>query len=177
MLNTNNIMSSKPILNDYRKKLCFWCKHSYNNDGISCPIKYKPNQIYKVYSSKNNSEEYIIKENVDTNNIANTLNFNIIPSQYEVFGFFCSFNCCIAFIKDNKHDSKFDDSEMLLMKILIENTTKKKIIPAPHWSVLVAFGGEIDIEEFRDSFDKFEYIIQGEVVSKITTFEKKMIVG
>ncbi len=96
---------------------CFWDRHKITGLVIRCPLRYKPKQIVKVYKSDVSQEEYTIKENVVKfqNDIGN---FKTITDNLEVTDAFCSFNCCLAWIRDNKHDRRYDESEMLLQKNL-----------------------------------------------------------
>ena len=75
-------------------------------------------------------------------------------------GIFCSFNCVLAFINDNKHDSLYRESITLLNYFYktIFGTLPKIFLPAPHWRLLKEYGGHLDIAEFRKSFNHVEYI-------------------
>ena len=78
---------------------------------------------------------------------------------YITDGIFCSFNCCLAFIKDNWYNSMYSNSETLLNQIynkLFNNT--QKFLEAPSWRLLKDYGGGLTIQEFRQSFNKIEYI-------------------
>ncbi len=47
----------------------------------------------------------------------------------------CSFNCCLAWIRDNKHDRRYDESEMLLQKIYSKSQhglSDTALKPSPH---------------------------------------------
>ena len=151
---------------------CFWCRNPFETVPIGCPIKYIPNQIEKKYYSHISRDMYNIKENITTNrknellNEENKENTQITlrnEDYYETFGIFCSFNCCQAWINDNKHDRMYDMSTMLLAKIYntIMNTKTIVISPAPHWLNLMEYGGNLTIEKFRDSFYKIDYTYHG----------------
>lgn len=66
-------------------------------------------------------------------------------STYYVFGYFCSPNCALAYNLDQ------DDYKSLSRNALIEKLYGK-IISAPDWKCLKKFGGNLTIEEFRNSF-------------------------
>ena len=146
---------------------CFWCRNSIPETitVIGCPIKYIPTQAVKTYYSEISNDKYTIKENItskrqksinDTKDSKLTL---INKNYYLTDGIFCSFNCCMAYIEDNKHNSLYDISEMLLLKLYhdIYPTKVVCIDEAPHWRKLKEYGGDLTIEQFRDSFNKIEY--------------------
>ena len=115
------------------------------------------------------------------NNDKETVKINN-DNYYLTDGIFCSFNCCLAFIKNNLHNNIYNYSEIFLNQIyqnLFDNT--KKIIPAPSWRLLSKFGGHLCINDFRTNFNKIEYIETDDYISKIPIckpvgfiFEKKV---
>ena len=169
---------------------CFWCHHLFSSYPIGCPIQYISNKATKKYHSEITKSMYTIKENITrekTKRIEQTTHIPFIFSlfaekksdnKYDVEknefyftdGIFCSFNCTKAFIKDNKHNSLYDYSEILLTKLFnyimqLENTnidTKKiTIIPAPHWRLLQQYGGHLSINKFRENFNKVNFNFHG----------------
>lgn len=146
---------------------CYWCKHPFNTIPIGCPIKYVPSQAEKKYYSHISKDTYTIKEDITLNkskNITGKENLNIKPGDYyETDGVFCSFNCCKSWIDDNKHNSMYDMSSVLLMKMYnnLMNTKLEIISSAPHWRVLEQYGGNLNIIKFRESFNKIDYKYQG----------------
>ena len=169
---------------------CFWCHHLFSSYPIGCPIQYISNKATKKYHSEITKSMYTIKENITrekTKRIEQTTHIPFIFSlfaekksdnKYDVEknefyftdGIFCSFNCTKAFIKDNKHNSLYDYSEILLTKLFnyimqLENTnidTKKIIIiPAPHWRLLQQYGGHLSINKFRENFNKVNFNFHG----------------
>jgi hypothetical protein len=177
---------------------CFWCKSSIpeNVIAIGCPLKYVPNQAIKRYYSEISKDTYTIKENITVNKFINLSNKEdekeetkdeqetTSPKKLEISnknyyltdGVFCSFNCCMAFIKDEKsgkNSSMYNLSEMLLLKIYSEINPSVKyplIDEAPHWRQLKKFGGDMTIEEFRTSFNKIEYKQHG-FITDFPTFK------
>ena len=116
MIDYNN--QKKIVNNNYN---CFWCKNKFNNIPIGCPLEYISNKAIKNYYSNISKENYTIKENITNNRTKNIKNKEIIIEEkdyYETDGIFCSFNCCKAFINDNKHKRLYDYSNKLLTKIL-----------------------------------------------------------
>lgn len=153
---------------------CFWCRHPFESVPIGCPVRYIPRQAVKKFRSNISKDMYIIKENVTQMRAEDIEENDTLKCQesdfYETDGIFCSFNCCQAYINDNKHNRYYDQSSMLLMKIyrqcVPENTKITKILPAPHWRMLKTYGGTLDIFEYRSSFNKVEYEPQGSVTPR-----------
>ena len=146
---------------------CFWDRHSFTTTPIGCPIKYIPSQAVKAYYSEISRDNYIIKENItpDRQEIMSTnLRLSINKNEfYETDGIFCSFNCCQAFIKDNKHNIMYNHSETLLTEIYnnLFGDSISIIESAPHWRLLQEYGGHHTIDSFRESFNKIEYEAHG----------------
>lgn len=158
---------------DYSIYDCFWCRHSIpvNILAIGCPIKYIPNQAIKTYHSEISKDTYTIKEDITTERIRLLMDLKdnqvtaIKRGYYLTDGIFCSFNCCMAFIDDNKHNSMYSLSEMLLLKMY--NDFYPGSVPfiekAAHWRKLIRYTGDLTIEQFRDSFNKIVYQPHGYV--------------
>ncbi len=157
---------------------CFWDKNYIpeNVQPIGCPIKYIANRVVKSYSSEISKEQYTITEPVTEKRSKQIISRNDKRlsinrmNYYETDGVFCSFNCCIAYINDpeNKRSPMYRHSEALLLQMY--NTfvdknepihTTQEIMPAPHWRMLIEFGGTLSLEEFRDSFNKILYTDHG----------------
>lgn len=150
---------------------CFWCKSSIplNIKCIGCPIKYQPNQLIKQYHSEISKDKYIIKENIisSSDNIIDDIiddnkqiKYNTVMKDYYITdGIFCSFNCCKAYIIDNRYNCLYDRSDTLLLKMYndLYNTSLTIIEPAPHWRKLKKYGGDLTIDEFRNTFNKVIY--------------------
>jgi hypothetical protein len=146
---------------------CFWCRNKIPDNvlPIGCPIKFVPSQAIKTYFSEISKDTYTIKEqvtNLKIKEIENGLDERlktISKNYYVTDGVFCSFNCCMSYIIDNKCNSMYALSEMLLLKMY--NDIYPSIVPcieeAPHWRKLVQYGGDLTIEQYRSSFNKIEY--------------------
>ena len=147
---------------------CYWCRHPFETMPIGCPIKYIPSQAIKHYYSQISRDYYTIKENItEKKHMSLKDNSSISLDEggyYETDGVFCSFNCCKAFIDDNKRNSLYSLSDTLLLKIYnkVMNSKNKLIYPAPHWRILEQYGGDLNIIKFRESFNKIEYTYHGE---------------
>jgi hypothetical protein len=146
---------------------CFWCKHSFTSCPIGCPIKFVNSSIEKSYVSHITKDKYYMRENITKHKletISKEINHNIeiypIENNYYLTdGIFCSFNCTLAFIKDNNNDMFYRESYSLLhgMYEAFIGQKIKKMTHSPHWRLLDRFGGHLSIEEFRRSFNTVEY--------------------
>lgn len=155
---------------------CFWCRNPFDTKPIGCPIKYVSNSAIKKYHSYISRDTYTINENIthrkkETIKSSNRSEYNEIDpnvtlssgSYYETDGVFCSFNCCKAYIADNKHNRLYDHSDSLLVKMYntIMDSRMVIITPAPHWRTLEHYGGHLNIIQFRESFNKVDYEYHG----------------
>lgn len=155
------------------KYKCYWCKNNFNSMSIGCPISYVSSNAVKNYYSEVSKDNYIIKENItkmkrqNFDLLENNFDKNITITKQEHYisdGNFCSFNCCKAFIKDNKHNSLYNKSDTLLSKLYTDITGEKNSIiinPAPHWRLLQEYGGNMTINQFRENFNKANYEYHG----------------
>ena len=172
---------------DYRTKqsstqkglCCFWDRHPIP-DGVrplGCPVRYVGVRAVKTYDSHISRENYTITEPVTADrkkqiqeNGDSKISFEG-EEHYETDGIFCSFNCCMAFIKANgiRKIPLYRHSASLLMQMYTKLTGTPdipEIIPAPHWRTLKAYGGHLTIEQYRDSFNKVEYIYRGPIMAR-----------
>jgi hypothetical protein len=172
--------TKKQISEDSNQLDCFWCRNTIPNNiyPIGCPIKFVQSQVVKKYYSEISKDKYTIKENITSSKIKEIKNkednrLNIIDKNYYMTdGIFCSFNCCMSYILENKTNSMYILSEMLLLKMYNDIYPSKipSIDKAPHWRKLKQYGGDLNIEEFRDSFNKIEYKNYG-FISDIPKFK------
>ena len=166
-----NFKSHEP-LDDTIIYNCYWDRHPIENKPIGCPISYVSRNANKVYYSEISKETYSIKENITPSKLENlkhtycgssTSKLSISSkAYYQTDGIFCSFNCCMAFILDNKHNRIYDLSQMLLLKMyndIVDSKVNDVVVikPAPHWRLLTEYGGSLSIKEFRGNFNKIEY--------------------
>jgi hypothetical protein len=161
--------SSKKDINLLRYH-CFWCRHPFETRPIGCPIKYVSTKVVKKYYSNISKDVYTIKEDVTTtrkNIIDSTAESDDIQTTnntyYETDGVFCSFNCCKSYITENKHNTMYNNSSLLLNRLFntIMGTKTTVINPAPHWRLLNHYGGHLNIVQFRESFNKIDYDYHG----------------
>lgn len=148
---------------------CFWCRYSFDWFPLGCPLKYVSSQIEKTYFSDITKDKYIIKENISRDKrhfFEKNVNpkINVLEREYyEIDGFFCSFNCCLSFINENKNNSIYKHSKNLLKKIYFDifKAYPENFIPAPSWRLLKDYGGKLSIEDYRKNLNKIEYIDVG----------------
>lgn len=143
---------------------CFWCRHPFPYRPISAPISYVPNRLHKQYHSEITHDTHILRENVDKiisdNAGGSTVMVALQKRDYYVSdGVFCSFNCSLAFIRSNKHDPIYRESETLLNKIYYDlfGLDNPPIHASPSWRLLRNYGGHLTIEDFRRNLFKVEY--------------------
>ena len=154
---------------------CFWCRSEFQSVPIGCPVNFVPDQLNKTYFSEISKDTYTIKESIIP---LRATNFLLHPtdksfdnkyehtkmSYYETDGVFCSFNCCKAYINENKHNHLYDKSDYLLLKLYKELFPEIEIPiikPAPSWRCLKDYGGHLSISEFRNSFSNISYEYHG----------------
>ena len=175
-----DFQTHRELSNNFGYYNCFWCRHNIpsNIEPIGCPIKYVPSQAIKNYYSEISKDSYTIKENITMKKLCNLKKstderLEVTEKNYYLTdGIFCSFNCCKSYIKDNKINSMYSLSEMLLLRMYnqIHPVKIPYIEDAPHWRKLIPYGGDLNIEQFRDSFNKIEYKSYGHI-SNIPQFK------
>ena len=88
---------------------------------MGCPIKYIPSQLVKNYYSEITKDNYKIRENISKNKREKFEQNQLIDIEkkeyYLVDGMFCSFNCCLAFIRENNTNPMYALSKNLLARI------------------------------------------------------------
>jgi hypothetical protein len=166
---------------------CHWDHHTFEGIGIFCPLSYRPKQVAKIGQNKikirsvsglsdSNINNFMIKENVPMCKDI-SINKNLIEitdAYYEVDGVFCSPECCLAYINDEKtkaNGSKYFESERLLHFML---GLTSKISPANSFKLLKAYGGNLTIEQFRKNNRSIKYEYRGTTVLISHLFEKKI---
>ena len=149
---------------------CFWCRHSFKTTPVGCPISFIPNKVTKLHYSEITKDKYKITDNVTfkrKKKIKDLMEnhkskFDILDNHESFFivdGLFCSFNCCMAFIKDRSHEEFYKKSESLLYAMYNKTfgNLDHNIASAPDWRLLTSYGGPLTIEEFRNSFSNIKF--------------------
>ena len=137
---------------------CYWDRHPFKTQALGCPIKYIPKSSVRTYYSEMTKSNFSVKESACKNQSISS-NGDIVSTEndyYETDGIFCSPNCLFSYIKDNKKNPLYIDSETLFYRLCSE-----KILPAPHWRMLSVYGGTLTIDKFRDGFSKMQYEDRG----------------
>jgi len=148
---------------------CFWCRHQFSTVPIGCPLEYVSSEAVKTYFSEITKDVYTIREKIsrekrekletetqNSSDVKITINKN---EYYITDGIFCSFNCALAYILENEYKPKYNLSKSLLVSMYEQIFNEQcNIIPAQSWRLLSAYGGEQSIDEFRDNFNKVEFI-------------------
>lgn len=121
---------------------CFHDHHTFNTSPIGLPIKF----IQKKSDKKQASDSHVTGTN----------------EYFLTFGIFCSFACCLGFLKEHEHCSMYRNSKHLLYSLYYKlYQTELNVSPAPSWECLKDYGGDqsFDITEFRKSFCSCNYTI------------------
>jgi len=67
-------------------------------------------------------------------------------------GSFCSYNCALSYIVDQNTYLMWECASLLRTMHKKETASKERLLPAPHWKTLKSYGGELDIEKYRENF-------------------------
>lgn len=135
---------------------CFWDRHPFSGPGIYCPIDKKLTPNIKEYISYINGKTYKIQD---------SLNMDDEKKTYSIDSIFCSTECCLAYLEDNKHNYIYQNSLLYLLEIY-PNIQEKKT--APHWRLLQPYGGPLTIEKFRESFSNITFTNNGILFNPIS---------
>jgi len=144
--------------------------------------KFEPTMIKTSDLSCKNGPKIILSFNKESLDSENCIHLHCwwcrhsIPPEYQVLGCplrysddifncegsFCSFNCIKAYIEDKNHyNMKYRESVALTLlyysKIFNQDIIYSTLFPAPHWSLLKVYGGNLEIEEFRNEFQRVQY--------------------
>ena len=172
MVNSNN----KPL--PHKTSIhCFHCRNQFSSSPIGVPLKYVYSQSVKTYFSEITKDTYQIRENISTekrkelealkenqkdHNKKSLYDTDITIDKKEYYvtdGIFCSFNCAYAFIQNNQGNPEYNLSKSLLIAMYEKLFgIDFAIFPAPDWRLLTQYGGHLSIDEFREQFNRIEYI-------------------
>jgi len=162
---------------------CFWCRHPFANPPIGCPVEYIPSIFFKKYYSEQSKDSYSIKGSITPQIQQMLRNSDQIDEKnyYITDGIFCSFNCCLAFIRD-VDNYLYSQSENLLLQYFHTFFNQNILVnPAPSWRLLNTYGGHLSIEKFRSDFNTVTFHELNETVKHIPRskslgflFEKKI---
>ena len=121
---------------------CFHDHHQFNTSPIGLPIKYIPRKPDSVQPE----DDKITGTN----------------DHFLTFGIFCSFSCCLGYLKEHGHLPIFRNSKNLLYMLYYKLYKSELNVPAaPPWECLQVYGGKsrLNIDEYRKNFCNCNYII------------------
>lgn len=145
---------------------CFWCRNKIPNSyfPIGCPIHFIHSEVNKTYYSEISKDIYSITEQILSSYDKKDEKLVLKDNRYYITdGIFCSFNCTLSFIYENKNKPIYSQSEILLYKIYddIYSLSTTIIEKAPSYRLLTDYGGYLDIDTFRENFTKITYVDHG----------------
>lgn len=165
---------------------CFHDCHQFDTPPLFCPIKYHPSKyVYNIFnqmtkelttvrvSITEKERERIERDSNKHNNEKDKIKDNHISDSQKIIkggifegdGIFCSFECILAFLEDKKNDNIYRNSRTLILKLyrhFFGYLPKKNLVSAPSKRMLKMFGGPLNIQQFRASFQKIEFINTGQ---------------
>lgn len=123
---------------------CFWDRHPFDWKGLPCPLRkeYEPKTV--TYESGVNGFKYMIPDSLNEQGALRCVDY------------FCSGECCLAYIEENAADPRFVDSKVLLFEML-----GKSCKPAPSFRLLTPYGGSLSIDQFRGQFCNKHFTLEG----------------
>ena len=126
---------------------CWWCRHTIPENllSIGCPIKYH--------------------KSIGTNGSGSSREY------FDTEGFFCSFNCVVAYNNDvSQTNIRYRETGgliyLLYKKVFGQYPYQMNIKPALSWKVLKSYGGEMTIQEYRNTFQKVENVSENVIKNK-----------
>jgi len=130
------LVSGKEIPTD---SFCWWCRHKIPDEWHPLGLPVKIDYINQKF-----------KGDIDCEKV------------FHCDGTFCSFNCIMAYFRDNGHVFKYKQCGSFITIMYREIYGKEcwitKIESAPSWKLLKDYGGCLTIQEFRNSFNKVKLI-------------------
>lgn len=160
IITMTDITTNKKLL-PFPGMQCFWHRLPFDHTPLGCPIEYQQSHITKTYerNSKKGKCIYVINEfipKLTRKKLGNDCKINEI---YFTDGIFCSFNCCLSFIRDNEGEHMYSESEELLMQLYLAvfGTSPENITEAPHWRTLTVHKGYLTETEYFRCFNKITY--------------------
>lgn len=93
---------------------------------------------------------------------------------FYTYGMFCSYECCEAYNIDLNDDNVFNRSSLLKFHYYKTFNEFKNIKKAKDWKILKPFGGNVNINDFRESFsDVNDYnYLKPPMISRYAHIEK-----
>lgn len=164
--NEGSKMSTKQLINELKKKdemvkkmrdaMVNMRKNTYGNLDLSSNVKSRIINMKLLNINKNN--ETIIVDKTDIACWWCAHNFNSLPcfiperfcdGKYYVFGCFCTYSCALAY-NMNMNDYRVSGRVSLIKKMCTEIFGNANVKIAPPKELLIMFGGDMTIEDFRN---------------------------
>lgn len=136
--------------------------HDEHNTNSCDQLNNRKKGFFRVMNDFVLNEEWLEKTNIscwwcchgfENVPLGLPINYNATNKKFRVRGVFCGFACMVAYHNDKsmgfRHLITF-----LYNRLTGVNITDIAITPSPPRSVLKIFGGELSIEEFRDSVNQ-----------------------
>ena len=113
------------------------------------PSELTVKNLYKLKAVKTDTACWWCCHRFDTYPVSMPVRFDPNTEIFKVKGCFCSFNC----VKSYSFSNKVRDGGLISLLYKFLNGTLKTISRAPPKEILKKFGGSIDINDYRSSFD------------------------
>lgn len=156
---TKDAECDEPLFNiteDYKKKKIY-----HNNPSIK-------KQTVFTSSTGNNILCYNCCHNFINSPFFFPVRYDNKYKRYKVFGNFCSLNCTKRYGLDNNW---LFDKIYMIRHLYIDQCKGKYINPAPPKIFLKCFGGQLTINEYRESSRKMEVFVSVDPRGKLLDYE------
>lgn len=159
-------MTTKQLINELKKKdemvkklrdaMVNMRKNTYGNTNLSENTKSRMINMKLLNINKNN--EFIIVDKTDIACWWCAHSFDCMPcflperfcdNKYYVSGCFCTYSCVMAY-NLNMNDNTMSNRVSLIKKICTEIYGNANVKTAPPYQLLNMFGGDMNIEDFRN---------------------------
>lgn len=94
--------------------------------------------------------------NFDNNRIG--IPISVENNVYHMYGTFCSYQCALAYLISSENIIENKNISLSLIKKIYNTLFNQKLFPAPHRIILIDYGGNINIDEFRKSSEFYSDI-------------------
>jgi len=128
------------------------CYFTNDTADISCENDFYNNKCYNPNQNKNNSHCFWCCHSIQGNVYGLPYNYDSINDTYYILGSFCSFQCVNAYnFSVNANSDKVWEINSWIQMIAKKCGFPDVIRPAPSRYLLKTFGGNLTIEDFRNT--------------------------
>jgi hypothetical protein len=139
----SSVLENKGISNEAGK----------HQDVISISEGYKKKIYISRPASKSNTHCYFCRQSFEDHPIGHPI--KIGKKKYIVEGVFCSFNCIMAF-QQEQNSVRYRESSIHFHTLYRELFGKRvDILPSKSWKLLQDYGGELNIQQWRNLVSPF----------------------